>query len=58
MSATHEAAASIRAGVVCMALGQVAGNAAAVAAKDGVSPRQTDISRLKSSLRKQGVRVD
>ena len=39
---------------VCMVTGQAAGVAAALAVKEGVSPRRLDISLLQQNLRKQG----
>jgi hypothetical protein len=37
----------------CMAMGQAAGAAAAIAVKQGVTPRNIDITLLQSTLRKQ-----
>jgi hypothetical protein len=56
-SATHEAAASARMMPSCMAMGQAAGTAAALAAKQRVSPRELDVKQLQDVLRKQGVKI-
>lgn len=42
----------------CMAYGQAAGTAAAIAAKQGISPRQVDIPTLRKTLESQGVVLD
>lgn len=39
----------------CMAMGEAAGVAAAMAAKEGVTPREVDIPRLRETLKKQNV---
>ena len=39
----------------CIALGQGAGTAAALAVKSGVQPRAVDLKRLRGMLREQGV---
>jgi hypothetical protein len=39
----------------CIAFGQAAGAAAAIAIKNGVRPRDVDIGTLQASLLKQGV---
>ena len=44
--------------VACMAWGQAAGTAAAIAAKQGISPRQVDILTLRKTLESQGVVLD
>jgi hypothetical protein len=38
----------------CFAMGQAAGVAAAMAVRDGISPRQVDAEELRRALRKQG----
>ncbi|NMB46598.1 MAG: FAD-dependent oxidoreductase [Firmicutes bacterium] len=50
ISATHEAQGSIRCIAGCMATGQSAGIAAAVAASQEVSPRQLDVREVQSGL--------
>lgn len=55
ISGTFEAHASYRVKGPCMAMGQAAGTAAALAARHGVSPRQLDVSALRSTLQQQGV---
>lgn len=55
ISATHEAHASIRNMPACMATGQAAGAAAAIAAAQGVEPRQIDVQELRTYLRTQDV---
>ena len=39
----------------CIAYGQVAGTAAAIAAKKGIQPRRVDYQELQANLIKQGV---
>jgi hypothetical protein len=55
ISATHTALASVRMIPACMAMGQAAGSAAALCAKENVSPRNLDISLLRDLLKRQGV---
>jgi len=50
-----EAHMSTRNTVSCMAQGQAAGTAAALAAKAGVLPRNLDVQLLRRTLRDQGV---
>ena len=57
-SATHDAHASVRSMAQCMAMGQAAGTAAAMAARDGVEPRRVDPAALRSRLRDDGAIVD
>jgi hypothetical protein len=53
LSATREAAGSARMGAQCMAYGQAAGVAAALATRDEVAARIVDVSRLRQALRDQ-----
>lgn len=53
LSATREAVGSARMGAQCMAYGQAAGVAAALAAGSGVAPRAVDTRRLRELLRLQ-----
>ena len=55
ISGTHEAHASYRVTGTCMAMGQAAGLAAAIAAREGKSPEQIDGPTLRSALEKRGV---
>ncbi|WP_323688311.1 FAD-dependent oxidoreductase [Rhizobium sp. AN69] len=55
ISASHEAHASFRTQGGVMAIGQAAGTAAALAAKNLVSPRDVDINILKSALVADGA---
>lgn len=57
VSATSEAAGAVRVMPPCMAMGQAAGAAAAMAAAQGVQPRQLDTGRLREALRQAGVRL-
>ena len=50
-SATHDAHASVRSMAQCMAMGQAAGTAAALAVGAGVSPREVPVDRLLGRLR-------
>lgn len=54
-SASHEALASARMMPSCMAMGQAAGTAAAMAVDAQVSPRQVDAVRLRRCLAANGV---
>ena len=55
-SATHDAHASIRSMAQCMAMGQAAGTAAALAAiEGGRAPRDLDIGALRDRLRRDGA---
>src|SRR5829696_2841393 len=54
-SATHDAHASVRSMAQCMAMGQAAGTAAAMAATAGVEPRELAFGRLAAALRAAGA---
>jgi len=55
LSATHDAHASVRSMGTCMAMGQVAGTAAAMSVAAGVSPRALDTVSLRACLRETGA---
>jgi hypothetical protein len=55
ISASRKALASARITGTCMAMGQAAGTAVALAAADGIPPRALDIGRLQHTLREQGA---
>jgi ribulose 1,5-bisphosphate synthetase/thiazole synthase len=55
LSATHEGQASARNSAQCMAMGEAAGVAAALARSKAVSPKQVDIEELQENLLGQGV---
>lgn len=55
VSATHEAAGSVRGQAVCMATGHAAGTAAALAARQGARPADIDVGRLQHLLVSQGA---
>jgi hypothetical protein len=57
LSATHEAVASTRVVPICMAQGQAAGTAAALAVKRGVSVRDVPTSLLQDTLVAQGAEI-
>jgi FAD dependent oxidoreductase len=57
-SATHDAHASVRSMAQCMAMGQAAGTAAALAATRRVDPRELPFGRLRSALRDAGAILD
>ena len=57
LSATHEAAASARVIPPVYAMGQAAGTAAAICAKEGIAPRELDGRKLREVLRGQGAIV-
>lgn len=54
-SATHDAHASVRSMAQCMAMGQAAGTAAALAVADRVDPREIGIAALRDRLRGDGA---
>lgn len=55
LSADHDAHASVRSMAQCMAMGQAAGTAAALAARQQIAPRALDIALLQTELRASGV---
>jgi hypothetical protein len=55
ISTTHEAMAAIRVMSTCMALGEAAGRAAAIAVGEGVSPSQVDAGTLRKELLARGA---
>lgn len=57
ISATHEAVASTRVVITCMAQGEAAGTTAAIAVRRGVAARQLDASEVRQTLMKQGAEV-
>ncbi|MGB6104693.1 MAG: FAD-dependent oxidoreductase [Pusillimonas sp.] len=54
-SASHDAHASMRVAAQCMALGEAAGTAAALAVDAGLTPRGVDAARLRRQLRAQNA---
>ena len=56
-SATHDAHASARSMGTCMAMGQAAGTAAALAAAGDVAPRELDPAALRARLQEDGADV-
>jgi FAD dependent oxidoreductase len=54
-SATHDAHASVRSMAQCMAMGQAAGTAAALAGASGRDPRELDAGVLRDRLRTTGA---
>jgi len=57
ISATHQGMAGARVMGTCMAIGQAAGTAAALAADAGAGPREVDVTTLRDRLRKDGALV-
>ena len=57
LSADRVAMSAIRVQAACMATGQVAGEAAALAAKKGCSPRELSVAEIKDGLRTRGCIV-
>jgi hypothetical protein len=57
ISATHQGMAGARVMGTCIAIGEAAGTAAALAVHDGVTPRQVDVDALRRALRAQGALV-
>jgi hypothetical protein len=58
ISGSKEASASYRVMATCMALGQAAGTAAALAVRDGCAPRELDVELLRMTLRENDAIVD
>jgi hypothetical protein len=58
ISAARKALASARITGTCMAMGQAAGTAAALCAKEHEVPRALDVARLQQLLRRQGAILD
>ncbi|MFL5645905.1 MAG: FAD-dependent oxidoreductase [Chloroflexota bacterium] len=54
-SATHDAHASVRSMAQCMAMGQAAGTAAAIAVARGTDPRDVPVGTLQERLRAAGA---
>lgn len=57
-SATHDAHASVRSMAQCMAMGQAAGTAAALASASGQDPRDLPSAMLRDRLRADGAILD
>ena len=57
ISATHEGMAGSRVMGTCVAIGQAAGTAAALAVQEGVTPAQVDVQRLRALLWQDGQLV-
>ncbi len=55
ISTTHEAMAAIRVMPTCMAMGEAAGRAAAMAVRRGVEPTEIDVKELQADLLARGV---
>jgi len=55
ISVTHEALGSTRVMVICMAIGEAAGTAAAFAVRDDVSPRKVNLELVQRDLVRQGA---
>jgi hypothetical protein len=57
ISATHQGMAGARVMGTCIAIGQAAGTAAALAVRNGVKPRDIDVDELRRTLRADGALV-
>ncbi|HOU11598.1 MAG TPA: FAD-dependent oxidoreductase [Anaerolineae bacterium] len=57
ISATHDGMAGARVMGTCMAIGEAAGTAAALAVRDGVNPRDVDVAALRRALQDAGALV-
>jgi hypothetical protein len=57
ISATHEGMAGARVMGTCIAIGQAAGSAAALAVRSGIQPREVDVRALQQLLRADGALV-
>jgi hypothetical protein len=51
ISGSHDAHASYRVMAIAMAIGAAAGTAAAIAVRDGVQPRDVDVTKVQNALR-------
>jgi glycine/D-amino acid oxidase-like deaminating enzyme len=58
ISGTHMAHSNYRAMPICLNMGQAAGTAAALCARQNIQPRALDVGLLQSCLRKQNVSPD
>jgi hypothetical protein len=57
LSASREAVGSARMGAQCMAYGEAAGTAAALAAQHGSTPRAVDVAVLRRALAQQNALI-
>jgi len=57
ISATHQGMAGARVMGTCVAIGQAAGTAAALAVRDEVAPGGVDVDELRRALRGDGALV-
>lgn len=57
-SASHVAHSSVRSMAQCMAMGEAAGTAAAIAVRSGSAPSEIDVSELQHMLKKAGAKID
>jgi hypothetical protein len=55
VSATHEALGAVRVQLMCMAMGEAAGAAAALCVRNSIEPRDLDPTVLRETLRAQGA---
>lgn len=55
ISTTHEAMSAIRVMAPCMAMGEAAGRAAKMAVRNGVTPSEIDVSKLRAELLESGA---
>lgn len=58
ISVDREALGSVRVGATCTATGHAAGTAAALSARQGIRPRNVDVTELQKTLRAQDALVD
>ena len=57
ISGTHKAHSNYRVMPICMNIGQGIGVAAAIAARDGVQPRDVDVAKVQAVLKANGVEI-
>ena len=50
IGSTHEAMGAIRVMATCMAMGEAAGRAASIAAREGITPAEVDVEQLRRDL--------
>lgn len=57
-SASHVAHSSVRSMAQCMAMGEAAGTAGALAVKTGLTPLEVEVKELQAILRQNGAKID
>lgn len=58
ISGTHKAHSNYRVMPICLNMGQGIGTAAAIAAREGILPRDVNVKQVQEILKRQGISVD